>query len=259
MDSKFEQFRNLHHRPADLFLLPNVWDARSALLFQEQNIPAIATSSAAVAASLGYDDGQGMPFADYLFVISRILASVEIPVSVDMEMGYGDSDAEIIKNVLKLIDMGVVGINLEDSTIDRSGRVLKDAKIVVRTIENIKDTLAAKGLDLFLNIRCDTFLLDVADKLPESNRRVQLYEGAGADGVFLPCIAGEGDIAAVAGNTKLPLNVMCIPGLPGFEVLKKLGVRRVSMGPFLFNKVYDNIGRLSRAIVYNERFSPLFL
>jgi len=119
--------------------------------------------------------------------------------------------------------------------------------------------LAAKGLDLFLNIRCDTFLLDVADKLPESNRRVELYEGAGADGVFLPCIAAEEDIAAVVGNTKLPLNVMCIPGLPRFEVLKKLEVRRVSMGPFLFNKVYDNIGRLSRAIVYNERFSPLFL
>ena len=258
MSSKFETFRNLH-RSADLFLLPNVWDAKSALLFQEQNIPAIATSSAAVAASLGYEDGQGMPFADYLFVISRILASVDIPLSVDMEMGYGDSDAEIIKNVLKLIDMGVVGINLEDSTIDGSGRVLKDARIVARTIENIKDTLAVKGLDLFLNLRCDTFILDVDDKLPESNRRVKLYEAAGADGVFLPCITAEKDIAAVAGNTKLPLNVMCVPGLPGFEVLKKLGVGRVSMGPFLFNKVYDNIGRLSRAIVYNERFSPLFL
>lgn len=244
MLSKFEQFNNLH-QSADLFVLPNVWNARSALLFQGEEFPAIATSSAAVASSLGYEDGEGMPFDDYLFVINRILASVKIPLSVDMEMGYGTSDEEIYANIMKLIDLGVTGINIEDSTIGQSGRVLKDAVLFAKTIGNIKNKLVSKNADLFINIRCDTFILNVANKQQETNRRLKLYDTTGADGIFLPCICTADDIAEAVNNTKLPLNVMCIPGLPDFDILNKLGVRRVSMGPFLFNKIYDSIGQLS--------------
>src|ERR1700754_4423609 len=116
MSSKIEKFRELHSS-ADLFVLPNVWNAKSALLFQEQQFPAVATSSAAVADSLGYADGEGMPFDDYVFVIGRIAAAVQIPVSVDLEMGYGTSDEEIYNNILRLIDLGIAGINIEDSVI----------------------------------------------------------------------------------------------------------------------------------------------
>jgi len=134
---------------------------------------------------------------------------------------------------------------------------LKDAKTFAGTIENIKNRLASKNLDLFINIRCDTYILDVADKQQETNRRLKIYGTTGADGIFLPCICREDDIAAAVSNTKLPLNVMCIPGLPGFDTLQKLGVRRVSMGPFLFNKVYNNIGDLSREITVHKGFSPI--
>ena len=256
MSSSFEKFRNLHST-ADLLVLPNAWDAKSAMLLQEEKFPAVATSSAAVAGSLGYGDGEEMPLSDYLFVISRILASIKIPLSVDIEMGYGRSDDAISNNVQTLVDLGIAGINIEDSTIEKSGRVLKDANLFAKTIENIKSRLASKGDDLFVNIRCDTYILNVDHKKEETKRRLKLYEAAGANGIFLPCIALDDDIAEAVSHTKLPLNVMCIPGLPGFERLRELGVKRVSMGPFLFNTVYDNAGRLGRTIIADRNFSSI--
>lgn len=256
MQSKFETFRGLH-QSAELFVLPNVWNVKSAVFFQEKKIPAIATSSAAVASSLGYEDGEEMPFSDYLFVINRILSSVQIPLSVDMEMGYGKSEEEIYANILRLIELGVAGINIEDSASEESGRVLKDAKLFAKMIENIKNRLVLANLNLFINIRCDTFILDVKDKQHETRRRLMVYEAAGADGIFLPCIYAEEDIAEAVTHTKLPLNVMCIPGLPGFETLNELGVKRVSMGPFLFTRTYDNMGQLFQEVIAGKSFSPL--
>lgn len=256
MDSPFEKFRNLH-QSAHLFILPNAWDAKSALHFQENNFPAVATSSAAVAGSLGYQDGEGMPFGDYLFVINRILSAIKIPLSVDMEMGYGTSDEAIFNNIRKLAALGVAGINIEDSIIHPSGRVLKDAHAFANTIEYIKNKLLQENLQLFINIRCDTFILQVDDTLGETVRRLKIYNTTGADGIFLPCISYENDIAIAVSNTALPLNVMCIPGLPDFDTLNKLGVKRASMGPFLFGKVYDNIGQLSREIGVTKSFSPI--
>lgn len=256
MSSSFQQFKALH-QSNNLFLMPNIWNAKSALIFQEKQFTAIATSSVAVANSLGYGDGQKMPFSDYLFVVNRIISSVTIPLSVDMEMGYGKSPEEIYVNILKLIDLGVIGINIEDSIINESVRTLQEAKIFAKTIEYIKNKLESEGLNLFINVRCDTYILNVENKQQETNHRIKSYEAAGADGIFLPCICVEDDIAEAVNNTKLPLNVMCIPGLPGFDTLNKLGVKRVSMGGFLFNKVYSNINGLSEAITTNKNFSSL--
>ncbi len=256
MSSAYKQFKNLH-QAEDLFVLPNVWNAKSAIIFQEKKFPAVATSSAAVANSLGYEDGEQMPFDDYLFVIKRILSSVRIPLSVDMEMGYGRSDEEILANIIKLIELGVVGINIEDSIITTSGRVLKEAKLFAKTIEYVKNKLVSKNLNPFINVRCDTFILNVANKQQETNKRLKIYETTGADGIFLPCISAENDIAEAVSNTQLPLNVMCIPGLPDFETLNKLGVKRVSMGPFLFNKIYNDAALFSEAIITKKNFSPV--
>ncbi|MBS0026461.1 isocitrate lyase/PEP mutase family protein [Chitinophaga sp. 22321] len=256
MSSKFDTFRALHQSD-NLFVLPNAWDARSALLFQEQQFPAVATSSAAVAGSLGYEDGEGMPFHEYLFVIKRILSTVQIPVSVDMEMGYGASDEEILHNVRTLAKLGIAGINLEDSLINTSGRVLKDADAFARTIAFLKHNLLHEKLQIFINVRCDTFILDVNNKQEETIHRIKKYEMAGADGIFLPCISAEDDIELAVSHSPLPLNVMCIPGLPGFDTLNKLGVKRASMGPFFFSKVYDNAIHLSREIVTGKSFSPV--
>lgn len=257
MKSNFEVFKALHQKKK-LFILPNAWDAKSALLLQENKFQAVATSSAAVAASLGYEDGQGMPFDDYLFVIKRILTTVKIPVNVDMEMGFGKTQEEIMENLRKLVALGVAGINIEDSTIYTSKRSLADAMEFAKTIEYIKGRLETEKLTLFINIRCDTYLLDVKDKQQETIRRLKIYGSTGADAVFLPCISNENDIAEAVKNSKLPINVMCIPGLPGFDKLNELGVKRASMGPFLFNKVYKKASEFSQQVNDNKNFLCLF-
>ena len=257
MSIHFEQFKTLH-QGADLLILPNAWDTKSALFFQEKAFPAVGTSSAAVAASLGYDDGEKMPFEDYLFLIKRILASVKIPLTVDVEMGYGKTDEAILANLLQLGELGVAGINLEDSNISDGKRGLKDASVFARTIDYLKNKLAAKGIQLFFNIRCDTYLLNLKDKQAETQLRLSLYESAGADGIFLPCITQEEDIAEAVKNTELPLNVMCIPGLPDFATLQKLGVKRASMGPFFLNKTYQKAAELVGEMEEKQSFSALF-
>jgi len=256
MSSQFNTFRNLHHTKT-LFVLPNAWDARSAALFQQQGYAAVGTSSAAVAAALGYNDGEEMSFEEYFFVIKRILASIQVPFTADIEMGYGKSNEAIYNNIAKLVQAGVAGINIEDSIIQNGKRTLNDAATFAKTIEYIKGRLAKDNLYLFINIRCDTYILNIANKQQETGQRLALYNNTGADGIFLPCITAEDDIAHAVSHTKLPLNVMCIPGLPGFDVLNKLGVKRASMGPFFFNKVYDTISRLSQEINNSDSFAPL--
>lgn len=256
MKSKCKLFSELH-RAKELLVLPNAWDARSALLLQQQGFAAIATSSAAVAESLGYNDGEQMSFEEYLFVIKRILSVIEVPLTVDIETGYGHTDSAIYANIKKLTDLGVAGINIEDSVITPTGSVLKEAESFAATITYIKDRLAQDRADLFINIRCDTYILDVANKQQETKRRLSLYDASGADGVFLPCIREEKDIAAAVQNTLLPVNVMCIPGLPAFEVLQQIGVKRATMGPFLFHKVYTQIASVSQSITSAQNFAAL--
>lgn len=254
----FNAFKELH-QGHHLLVLPNVWNPESARRFQEKGFPAVATSSAAVAASLGYEDGEGMPFDDYLFLVRRMTAVLRIPLSVDIEMGYGNSPETIYANISRLLEAGVVGINLEDSTIGSAGRVLQPAAAFAATIESVRNRLTAAGAALFLNVRSDTYLLNAANKEAETVQRLRLYETSGADGIFLPGIAEEAAIAAAVSHTNLPLNVMCVPGLPPLDVLEKLDVKRVSMGPFLYNKVYDRIDQLSEAITAAGSFDPVFI
>lgn len=257
MASAFQQFKQLHES-RELFVLPNVWNAKSAQILEKENYPAVATSSAAVANGLGYQDGEDMPFEDYLLIIKRILAVVKVPLTVDMEMGYGKTNEEIYANLRTLAKLGVAGINLEDSTIIQTGRTLKDAHTFAQTIAFIKSKLAAEQLELFINVRCDTYILNVANKQQETAKRLSLYEAAGADGIFLPLISEPADIQAAVKHTKLPVNVMCIPNLPHLDTLQNLGVKRISLGPFLFNKVYDNIATLAKAITAANELTPLF-
>lgn len=257
MSAKFNPFKQLHEG-SRLFLLPNAWNAKSAQLFEAAGLPAIGTSSAAVADSLGYPDGEGMPFQEYLFIVQRILSAVKVPVTVDIEMGYGHNKETIWNNIRRLVELGVAGINIEDSSIDGAGRrSLKEARLFAHTLEYLRKQLAVHNSQLFINVRCDTFILGINNALTESLTRVATYEAAGADGIFLPCIADENDIAAITSSTPLPLNVMCIPGLPGFDVLNRLGVKRASMGPFLFQKLYGRIAPLSSEVLSANSFAAI--
>jgi 2-methylisocitrate lyase-like PEP mutase family enzyme len=257
MTLNFQKFKQLHEGKSP-FVLPNVWNTKSALIFQEKQFPAVGTSSAAVAESLGYADGENIPFPDYLFIIKRIVSSIQIPLNVDMEMGYGITNDDIYANMSMLVDLGVAGINLEDSMITGSGRILNETKRIAGRIEYIKNKLGNRGQYLFINLRCDTYLLDVANKQNETLNRLNDYEQCGADGIFLPCISTTNDIDEAVHATDLPLNVMCVPGLPGLNELNKLGVKRVSMGPFLFNRMYCSIAQYTDSIAEDGNFSVLF-
>lgn len=256
MTTKFETFKKLH-TGGDLFILPNAWDAESAILFQESNYKAVGTSSAAVASSLGYQDGESMTFSEYLFVIQRITTSVNIPVTVDLEMGYGKTAEAVYANLQRLIEAGVTGINIEDSVIDNGRRSLKDAGDFARMLEAVRNKLMKAKQSLFINVRCDTFLLKVKDERSETAQRLKLYGSAGADGIFLPFIKEEDDIEGALSLTKLPLNVMAMPGLPAIQRLNDLGVRRVSMGPFLHNKTYSKAKELAMKVLEDNSLKSI--
>lgn len=172
-------------------------------------------------------------------------------------MGYGKTREAIYGNIQRLLDAGVIGINLEDSVITNAKRTLRAAEEMASTITYLREKLLADGKSLFINVRSDTYLLNTNDVRKESARRAKIYESAGADGLFLPFISKEGDIEAAVSSTKLPLNVMCIPGLPDIDKLQALGVRRASMGPFLQNKTYHHAKEIATKVIVNRNFSSI--
>jgi 2-methylisocitrate lyase-like PEP mutase family enzyme len=254
--SSFETFKKLHQSSTP-FLLGNIWDVNSAKVFEANGYKAIGVSSQALANSFGYDDGENLPFDLLLTVAKRVGEVVSIPFTVDMEGGYSRTIDGILENINKLHDAGVVGINLED-TIPGAKRQFQPVNEFGKILSAVAGHISRNNMNLFLNIRTDGFLLGMPTALSETLTRIKAYESAGADGIFVPCITNSSDIKEVISATSLPVNVMCMPDLPGFEELGALGVKRISMGPFLFNKVYDNAEKLATAVINDKNFSSLF-
>lgn len=257
MTTQFQKFRQLHQSEEPL-LLGNVWNVQSAKIYQNLGFKAIGTSSAAVAQSLGYDDGENMPFDEYLFIIKRIIASINLPLTVDLEAGYGDNPAIIFENIKTLYEIGVVGVNLEDSILINGERRIVNEIIFADKLEKILNKLRENKIDIFINLRCDAFLLQLPNMQIETIKRIKLYESKGIDGVFLPYICNENDIKEVISNTSLPVNVMCMPNLANFEQLKQFGVKRISMGNSVNQIVYKKMQDLTLSIMTNQNFLPLF-
>jgi 2-methylisocitrate lyase-like PEP mutase family enzyme len=254
--SFFETFAQLHQQATPL-LLGNIWNVQSARVFEAGGYKAIGTSSMAVARSLGYDDGENLPFDVLLQLAKSVTKAVNIPFTVDIEGGYHRTAEGIIKNISQLHDTGVAGINLED-TIPGTARELQDAGSFQQLLAAVTNYLSRNNLKVFVNVRTDGFLLGMPTALDETLTRVKGYENAGADGIFVPCITRKDDIAQVVKATPLPINVMCMPDLPDFAELTALGVKRISMGSFFFDKLYRNAEALAAAISNNENFTALF-
>ncbi|MBT1702819.1 isocitrate lyase/PEP mutase family protein [Chryseosolibacter indicus] len=257
MNSQVKVFRELH-RQSEPLLLANVWDVQSAKVFEKQKFKAIGTSSAAVAQTLGYNDGEEMPFDEYFLMIKRIKASTTIPLTVDLEAGYGKTEDEIVSNIKALHELGVVGINIEDSIVTNSVRTIVSAESFAERLKKLISRLHEEDIDIFINVRCDAFLLNLTDAKNEAIRRTSAYGKTGVHGFFLPCITNVDDIKATTAATTLPVNVMCMPNLPGFNVLKTAGVKRISMGPFLNKAVYQRMEELCQQVVEEQTFSVLF-
>lgn len=257
MNKSVQSFRDLH-RQLEPLLLGNVWDAKSAKVYEQLGYKAIGTSSAAAAEALGYTDGQNMPFDEYLFLIKRIKASTSLPFTVDLEGGYGETPQEVVKNIKQLAAIGVAGINIEDSVVSNGMRTILAPMLFAERLEKIVNRLRNENVDIYINVRCDAWLLGLANAKEEAMNRIALYERAGADGIFLPCITEVDDIRAVVNLSSLPVNVMCMPTLPDFARLQSLGVKRISMGNFVSAAVYKKMEQLSGSIVEEESFSGLF-
>jgi len=255
--TQYLEFKELHQQ-AKPFLIGNVWNVQSAKVFDKLNFQAIGTSSAAIAHSLGYDDGQELPFTELLYIVERIKKSTNLLLTVDIENGYGKTAEEIVANIQQLFKLGVSGINIEDTVVVNGKRKLLDSNEFSHLIKTIGKKLNETNSKLFIKVRCDAYLLNLPNATEQAIERIKLYEENGADGIFLPCITNVEDIKAVVLQTKLPINVMCMPNLPNFEILAAVGVKRISMGNFINSHIYQTMENTISTILQQQSFSTLF-
>jgi 2-methylisocitrate lyase-like PEP mutase family enzyme len=233
--------RSLHHgrRPGDPLVLPGPWDAASAQVFADAGFPALATPSAGVSASLGYADGERTPPGEMFAAIARIVRAVDVPVSADVEAGYGLPAKELVE---RLLEAGAAGCNLEDSD-PVTGRLAEPRA----QAERLAEVRAAAGDALVLNARVDTYLR--GDRTPAAAiGRALLYAAAGADCVY-PIMAPPGRLAEIADMAGLPVNALCRAGGPSPRELGVLGAGRVTFGGGLQHQAMDAVRELARGLL----------
>jgi len=223
-------FRAMHHGPKAL-LLPNVWDVASARIVEEAGFGALATTSAGIAFTLGYPDGQKISREEMLARVARIARAVMVPVTADVEAGYGDRPEDAADTARGVIEAGAVGMNLEDGT-NRPGQ-LAELSLQLEKIRAVREAALKSGVLLVLNARTDVYLEQVGapeTRYDETVRRLLCYRDGGADCVFAPGLRDVETIARLVRDVQCPLNILAGPGFPPVPELAKLGVARVSLG-----------------------------
>ena len=246
MTDKISLFRKLHAGPK-ILVLPNAWDVASARIFEEAGFPAIATTSAGVANSLGYADGQHISRDEMLGAIRRIVKAVSIPVTADVEAGYRDA----LGTAQALVDIGAVGMNLEDAAEDGSSLVEIDAQS--RIIQAIRSKT-----DFVINARTDTFLRSVGDpatRLDHAVERLNAYRKAGADCLFAAGVRDVETIGKLARGVNGPLNILAVAGTPPIEELQHLGVARVTFGSGIARATMALTQRIAKELLERGSFS----
>ncbi|MEK6667022.1 MAG: isocitrate lyase/phosphoenolpyruvate mutase family protein [candidate division NC10 bacterium] len=227
--AKAQRFLELH-TGGRLLVLPNAWDAGSARIFEQAGFHALGTTSAGVALSLGYPDGERVSRAEMLEAVRRIASAVAIPVTADLEAGYGPTVNDAVETAKGAIAAGAVGMNFEDSTSDDR---LVDVAVNVERIRAVKKVAEAEGIAFVLNARTDVFLLQIggsAGRFDETVRRANAYRAAGADCLFVPGVTDAETIGRLVRAIKGPMNVLAGRGTPPTGELERLGVARVSIG-----------------------------
>jgi 2-methylisocitrate lyase-like PEP mutase family enzyme len=240
---KAEALRALHKGPR-LLVLANVWDCASARIVAKAGFPALATSSAAVAYVYGYPDGQRISRAEMIEMVGRIARSVELPVSADVEAGYGESVEAAAETARAVLGAGAVGINLEDTAND--GRLLP----IEAQAERIRAARSA-AKPLVINARTDVFGVDgipASERMAEAVRRANAYLAAGADCAFVPWVIDPERIAVLVRDVKGPLNILATPKSPPLAELERLGVRRASVGSALARAAYGLTATIAREL-----------
>jgi 2-methylisocitrate lyase-like PEP mutase family enzyme len=241
---KAHAFRALHRGPK-ILLLPNIWDVASARVIEEAGYPALATTSAGIAFSLGYPDGEKISREEMLARVARIVRAVKVPVTADVEAGYGNLPEDAALTAQAVIAAGAVGMNFEDATNDAQ-HPLVDLALQLEKIRAIREAALKAGVLLVLNARTDVYLAGVGapeTRYDETVRRLLAYRDAGADCVFAPGLRDSATISRLVRDVQCPLNILAGPGSPSVPELEKMGVARVSLGS---SPMRATLGLLSR-------------
>lgn len=251
LEKKAAMFQQYHVKGKPLVLV-NVWDAGSAQAIQSVGATAIATGSWSVAAAHGESDGEVLPFQLVLANLARITASVELPVTIDIEGGYGRSASEVKENVLQVIEHGAVGINMEDQLPDEVG--LYDTEEQCLRLSAAREAAVQASIPLFINARTDIFLQLAPEQhnqsqLEEALIRSRSYAEAGASGLFVPGLQDHQLIQELCERSPLPINVMVTSPEPSPARLAALGVARVSYGPYPYLQAMEHLKELGRSIL----------
>ncbi len=240
-----ESFRRSHAGPG-ILVLPNAWDVATARLVEDAGFAAIATTSAGIAWAYGYPDGERISRAEMIEAVGRIAAAVRLPVTADVEGGYGATPEAAAETARAVVAAGAVGLNLEDGTADGG---LLEVALHVERLQAARDAGARSGVPLVINARTDAFEMqawDPARRFAEAVRRANAYRAAGADCLFVPHVSDAATIGRLAREIAGPLNVIAGPPAPPIRDLERLGVRRASLGPRV---VQAALGLVRRAVV----------
>lgn len=246
------------HQGSEPVLFANCWDAASARVLQESGMPAVATSSAAIANTLGYADGERITREEMFAAVRRIVRAVDLPVSADCEAGYAADAAGVAETTRLLLATGAVGMNLEDSVEDESKLVPLERQ--VEKIKAVRTASAAAGVHLVLNARVDAFFLHgtpPANFFAEAVQRMRAYRAAGADCIFTPGVTDLDVVRRLLHESPGPLNILCGPGTPTVAELRDAGVRRISLGSKPYLAALALLRRTAEEMRASGTFAPL--
>jgi 2-methylisocitrate lyase-like PEP mutase family enzyme len=256
---KAEELRKLHGGPRVL-VLPNAWDVASALVLEELGYPAIATTSAGVAFALGYPDGQRLFRDEMLEVVARIVRAVRVPVTADMEAGYGITPKDMAETAKAIVAAGAVGLNLEDVTGDTESSQV-DTALQVEKIRAIREASASLGVSLVINARTDVYLMPIGPEVTrfeQTVERLRAYRAAGADCVFAPGVKERDLIQKLVKAVGAPMNILVTPGCPPIPELQKIGVARASIGSGVMRSTLGLVRRIGKELQAAGTYSELF-
>lgn len=256
--AKAEQFRKLHHGPK-MLLLPNAWDVASARILEEAGHPAIATTSAGIAYSLGYADGQRISRDEMLSMVGRIARAVRVPVTADLEAGYGTKPKAMAETVTAAIEAGTIGMNLEDIT--EGEKSLFELPLQLEKIRAIRETAVTIGVPFVLNARTDIYLAAIgpeATRFERTVERLRAYANAGADCVFAPGLTDLETIAKLVKAVEAPLNILALAASPPMAELERVGVARVTTGSGIMRAAMGLTQRIAKEMIAERSCQSMF-
>lgn len=246
---KAKDFLSLH-TSGRLLILPNIWDPIGARILEAKGYPAVATASAAVSASLGYEDGEKIKRSTLIDVLMRIARSVDIPVTADIESGYGKTLSALEESILQVIESGVVGINIEDSL--KEGEALRPVEAQCKRIAKVREVANKRGVHLVINARVDSFLSSSfstnKERIEEAVLRAKAYRAAGADCIYP---VGPGDRETVIELRRRidgPINILATASATPLRNLQEIGINRVSFGPYVFRSCLKKFVDIANAL-----------